>query len=84
MRGLVGQAVPTGGEEGKEETYMASQMGKGLHAGFFCLKTWVFWEKPGFSIVNQGFLLKTWVFCEKPGFTLENPGLQQKTWVYME
>ena len=23
-------------------TLMASRMGKGLHAGFFCLKTWVF------------------------------------------
>ena len=65
-------------------TSMASQMGKGLHAGFFCLKTWVFCEKPGFSVVNQVFLLKSWVFCEKLGFTLENPGLQQKTWVYIE
>ena len=63
---------------------MASQMGKGPHAGFFCLKTWVFFEKPGFSVVNRVFLLKSWVFCEKTGFTLENPGLQQKTWVYIE
>ena len=63
---------------------MASQVGKGLNAGFFCLKNWVFWEKPGFSVVNQDFLLKSWVFCEKRGFTLENAGLQQETQLYME
>ena len=66
---------------------MASRMGKGLHAEFFCLKTWVFCWKPGFSVENLGFLLITWVFilwqkskvcARKPCLTAENPSFSEK------
>ena len=62
-------------------------MGKGLHAGFFCLKTWVICWKPGLSVENLGFLLKTWVFilwqkskvcARKPCLTAENPSFSEK------